>query len=182
VAASATAKRYATAAFNVASQAGDYDAWLNSLADFARMLNMPSARTVFMSPAVPTPQKRAALDQLLPNASPMVANFLHILADRDRLDEVPGIAEALRDLINQQRGIVTAEVTTAVPLDADMTRLVAQRLATYLNRDPDKVTIRARVDPAIIGGVVARVGDRLIDDSVRGRLERLRRTLAGTTR
>ena len=135
--ASASARRYANAAFNVAGQTGDYDGWLNTLSQFARVLQMPSARTVFMSPAVPTSEKRAALDRLVPNAPPMVRNFLHILADRDRLDEVPGIAEHLRDLINQQRGIITAEVTTAIALDASMTRLVAQRLAAYLNRDPD---------------------------------------------
>jgi F-type H+-transporting ATPase subunit delta len=182
VPASASARRYASAAFTVASQTGDYDAWLGTLTELARILQIRSARTIFASPAVPKPQKRAALDRLLPNAPPMVRNFLHILAERDRLYEIPGIAEALRELINQQRGIITAEVTTAVPLDAEMEGLVAQRLAAYLNRDPDKVTIRGRVDPSIIGGVVARVGDRLIDDSVRGRLERLRRTLAGSTR
>ncbi len=180
--ASASARRYASAAFDVASATGDYDMWLSTLQGFARILQMPSARIIFTSPAVPTPEKRAAIDRLLPNASPMVRNFFHILAERDRLAQVPGIAEALRDLINQHRGIITAEVTTAVALDAEMRRLVAERLATYLNRTPDKVTISSRVDPAIIGGVVARVGDRLIDDSVRGRLERLRRTLAGTTR
>jgi F-type H+-transporting ATPase subunit delta len=179
VPASASARRYATAAFNVASETGDYDGWLNVLQEFARILRTPSARTIFMSPAVPKSQKIAAVDQLLPQATPMVANFLHILAERDRLDEVPGIADALRDLINDRRGIVTAEVTTAIPLDQDMERLVAQRLAAHLGREADKVTIRSRVDPTIIGGVVARVGDRLIDDSVRGRLERLRRTLAG---
>ncbi len=178
--ASASARRYASAAFDVARATGDYDAWLNTLQQFARVLRMPSAGIIFASPAVPTPEKRAAIDRLLPDASPMVRNFFHILAERDRLAEVPGIAEALRDLINQHRGIITAEVTTAVALDAEMQRLVAQRLATYLNRAPDKVTISSRIDPAIIGGVVARVGDRLIDDSVRGRLERLRQTLAGT--
>jgi F-type H+-transporting ATPase subunit delta len=182
VPASASARRYASAAFDVASQTDDFDGWLNAMQQFARILQMPSARIIFASPAVPTPQKRAALDRLLPNAAPMIKNFFHILAERDRLAEVPGIADALRDLINQRRGIITAEVTTAVALDADMQRLVAQRLAAYLNRDPEKVTISSRVDPAIIGGVVARVGDRLIDDSVRGRLERLRRTLAGSTR
>jgi F-type H+-transporting ATPase subunit delta len=176
---SASARRYAAAAFNVAAESGDFDAWLNPLTELARILQMPSARTIFASPAVPTSQKRAALDRLLPNAHPMVRNYLHILADRERLREVPGIAEALRELINQRRGIITAEITTAIPLDAGMERLVAQRLAAYLNRDPDKVTLRGRVDPAIIGGVVARVGDQLIDDSVRGRLARLRRTLAG---
>jgi len=180
VPASATGRRYATAAFNVAAESGDFDAWLNTLNDFARILQMPSARTVFMSPAVPTSEKRAALDKLLTNATPLVRNFLHILAERDRLVEVPGIADALGELINERRGIITADVTTAVPLDAEMERLVAQRLAAYLHRDADKVIIHSRVDPAIIGGVVARVGDQLIDDSVRGRLERLRRTLAGT--
>lgn len=180
--AGASARRYASAAFEVASAAGDYDGWLAALQDFARILQMPSARTIFVSPAVARSQKQAALDRLLPNASPMVRNFFHILADRDRLGEVPGIAEALRELINQRRGIITAEVTTAVALDADMRRLMAQRLAAYLHRDPEKITISSRVDPAIIGGVVARVGDQLIDDSVRGRLERLRRTLAGSTR
>ncbi len=180
--ASASAKRYATAAFTVASDSGDYDAWLNTLSSLARILQMPSARIVFLSPAVPTEQKRAALDGLLPDAQPVVRNFLHIVADRDRLDEIPGITDALRDLINERRGIVTADITTAVPLDADMQQLVAARLAAYLDREPDKVTIRTHVDPTIIGGVIARIGDRLIDDSVRGRLDRLRQTLAGSAR
>jgi F-type H+-transporting ATPase subunit delta len=182
VPASASARRYAGAAFSVAARTGEYDAWLTPLTELARILQMPSARTIFASPAVPTSQKRAALDRLLPTAPPMVRNFLHILAERDRLAEVPGIADALRDLINKQRGIITAEVTTAIPLDASMERLVAQRLGAYLNRDPEKVTIRSRVDPSIIGGVIARVGDELVDDSVRGRIQRLRRTLAGATR
>jgi len=146
------------------------------------MLQMPSARTIFASPVVPILQKHAALDKLLPSAPPMVRNFLHLLADRARLDEVPGIAEALLALVNQQRGIVTAEVTTAIPLDAELQRLVAQRLAAYLHTDPQLVTIVSRVDPTIIGGVVARVGDQVIDDSVRGRLARLRRSLSGSAR
>ena len=175
--ASASARRYASAAFTVASQTGDFDAWLQTLSEVARILQMPSARTIFISPAVPAPQKAAALERMTPNAPPLVRSFMRILVDRDRLPEVPGIAEALRELINQRRGIVTAEVTTAIPLDAEMERVVAGRLAAYLKRDPQNVTIRSRVDPTIIGGVVARVGDEVIDDSVRGRLERLRRAL-----
>jgi F-type H+-transporting ATPase subunit delta len=178
VAASATAKRYATAAFTVAAESNNFDVWLETLDELARIMRMRSARIVFTSPTVAASDKRAALDRLLPSAPPVVRNYLHILADRDRLDEVPGIAEALRELINKRRGIVTAEVTTAVPLDAQLEQVVGQRLAAYLNRQPQQVRIRTRVDPNIIGGVVARVGDRLIDDSVRGRLERLRRALS----
>jgi F-type H+-transporting ATPase subunit delta len=179
VPASASARRYASAAFTVAGRTGDYDAWMQALGEAARVLEMRSARTIFMSPAVPTTQKAAALDRVLPNATPLVRNFLHILIDRDRLDEVPEIVESLREMVNEQRGIITAEITTAIPLDSEMERLVAQRLAARFGREPQKVTIQSRVDPAIIGGVVARVGDEVIDDSVRGRLERLRRTLTG---
>src|SRR5205807_2121200 len=98
-----------------------------------------------------------ALDRLLPNTPPTLRNFLHIVADRDRLDESQGIAEALRDLINKRRGVLIAEVTTAVPLDAELERGLTQRLATYLNRQPAQIALKARVDPNIIGGVVARV-------------------------
>jgi F-type H+-transporting ATPase subunit delta len=178
VPASASAQRYATAAFNVAAEAGELDRWLAALDELARILRMPSARTVFTSPAVAGADKRGALDRVLPNAPPLLRNFLHILAERDRLDEVPGVAESLRELVNRQRGIVTAEVTTAVPIDAEQQRLLAQRLAAYLQRGPQQVTIRTHVDPSIIGGVVARIGDQLIDDSVRGRLERLRAALS----
>jgi F-type H+-transporting ATPase subunit delta len=162
----------------VANERGELDQWLATLNEFARVLGMPSARTVFASPAVPSGQKVAAIDRLLPNAPPLARNFLRILATRDRLDQVPGIAQALAERVNQQRGIVTAEVTTAIPLDAELERVVAQRLASYLHREPDKIMLRTHVDPSLIGGVVARVGDQVIDDSVRGRLERLRRTLS----
>jgi F-type H+-transporting ATPase subunit delta len=178
VPASASAQRYAAAAFGVAAEAGELDQWQATLDELARILRMASARIVFTSPAVSVPDKRAALDRILPGASPLLRNFLHILAERDRLDEVPGMAEALHELINRQRGIVTADVTTAVPLDADLQRLLAERLAAYLQRSPQQVTIRTHVDPGIIGGVIARVGDQLIDDSVRGRLERLRQALS----
>lgn len=178
--ASASQRRYASAAFTVAARSGDYDAWVAALNEVARVLRMPSARAVFMSPSVSDAQKIAALDRIVPNTTPLIRNFLHILIDRDRIDSVPGILDALRELINIQRGIITADVTTAVPLDAELEQAVAQRLAAHLGRDPQRIQIRSRVDPSIIGGVVARVGDQVFDDSVRGRIERLRRTLAGT--
>ncbi len=107
-----------------------------------------------------------------------VRNLLHILAERDRLDDVRAIALALREFVNQERGMITAEVTTAVPLDAELEQSVAAtaRRATCGAIRP-RLTIARRVDPSIIGGVVARIGDTIIDDSVRGRIERLRHTL-----
>ena len=88
--ASASARRYASAAFNVAGQSGEYDRWLQALREITRVLRMPSARAVLMSPAVPAAQKTAVLDRVLPNAPPMVRNFVHILVNRDRVLEVLG--------------------------------------------------------------------------------------------
>jgi F-type H+-transporting ATPase subunit delta len=162
----------------VATESGDYDTWLNGLAEFGRILQMPSARVIFTSPAIPASNKRAALGRLLPNLPPLVRNFLYILADRGRLQQAPAIHEALIEQVNAQRGVLTAEVTSAIPLDPELERTVAQRLGAYLNHDPQRITLHTRVDPSIIGGVVARVGDTLIDDSIRGRIQRLGRALA----
>ena len=120
----------------------------------------------------------SALEALFPNQTPHMSNFLRLLTQSDRLKVIPDIAEALQEQVNRERGIITAEVTTAFPIDANLERLLAQRLGGYLKHDPERVQLRSRVDPSIIGGVVARIGDTLIDDSVRGRIERLRRTLA----
>jgi F-type H+-transporting ATPase subunit delta len=178
VASSATAKRYATAAFTVAAEAGELDLWLDTLDQLARIMRMQSARIVFTSPTVSTADKRNALERLLPNVPLSLRSFLSILADRDRLDEVPGIAAELRELVNRQRGIVTADVTTAIPLDGELERTLTERIASYFNKRPNQVTLRTHVEEGIIGGVIARVGDSVIDDSVRGRLERLRRAIS----
>ena len=98
---SATARRYASAVSQVAAQTGDVDAWLDTLRQIERVLQMPSARVVFTSPAVPSAQKLSALEAIFPNLTPHMRNFLRLLAERDRLKAIPGIAEALQEQINR---------------------------------------------------------------------------------
>ena len=102
-----------------------------------------------------------------------------MLLHRERLQLLPDIARSFRGRHNAARGIVTAHVTTAVPLDDVTEAELAARLSRYVNQ---QVQIEATVDPNIMGGVVARIGDTLLDGSVRGRLEALRRRLAATGR
>lgn len=177
---SSSARNYAKAAFGVASERGDFDEWLRALDRLTAILGVPIAHLVLTSPAVSAEDKRGALDRLVPDLPPLVRNFANILIERGRVGLVPEIAAAFGKRLNEHRGIVTADVTTAVALDAQLEQTLMQRLARYLNHDPQRIVIQSRVDPNIIGGVVARVGDTLIDDSVRGRLDRLRRTLAAT--
>jgi F-type H+-transporting ATPase subunit delta len=174
---SQSARRYAEAAFDVARETGEFDSWLTAFETIGHDLAVPAASAALFSPAVPTDEKWQVLDQLYVDQPRPVRNLVHILVERDRLDEFDQIAQAFRELVNEERGIVTAEVTTAVPLDTELQRTVATRLGTYLRHDPTRLNIDARVDPAIIGGVIARIGDTVIDDSVRGRIERLRRAL-----
>ena len=168
------ALRFAEAAFAVARDSNQLDAWLEALKQASLIYDNHAAGLYLTSPVVPAERKQAVLHELLPGIAQEVERFLAILAHRDRLDLVPEIAVVFQRLLNEHRGIAVATVTTAVPIDERQKTVIASRLARRLGKT---VTLETRVDPAILGGVVAQVGDNVIDGSVRGRLERLRRTL-----
>ncbi|MBI4492966.1 MAG: F0F1 ATP synthase subunit delta [Chloroflexi bacterium] len=170
----ASARHYAEAVFGIAQERQAFDAWLGALERVEQILADPAAGQVLTSPAVPEEERRAALDRLLPDLGPEIRNFLHLLVDRGRLELLPEILTAFRELVDQARGVVTAKVTSAVALDPRLREVVARRLAAHTGR---QVRLELSVDPELIGGVVARVGDELLDDSVRGRLQRLKERL-----
>jgi F-type H+-transporting ATPase subunit delta len=129
-------------------------------------------------PAIPAARKRAIIDTLLERSDPLtpaLARTLQLLADRDRLALLPEVAEAYRERLLQHQQIVRAEVTTAVPVPPDRLAAIEQGLAAATGRT---VTVTARVDAALIGGAVARIGSIVYDGSVARQLERLRERLA----
>jgi F-type H+-transporting ATPase subunit delta len=150
------------------------DAWLEALKQASSIYDNHAAALFLTSPVEPADKKRAVLRELLPGVSPEVQRFLAILAHRDRLDLVPEIATVFERLVNEHKGIAVAQVTTAVPIDERQKTQIASKLARRLGKT---IVLETRVDPSILGGVVAQVGDDVIDGSVRGRLERLRRRL-----
>ena len=168
------ALRFAEAAFAVARDSNQLDAWLDALKQASAIFENHAAALFLTSPVEPADKKRGVLGQLLPGVSPDVQRFLAILAHRDRLDLVPEIAAVFERLLNEHRGIAVAQVTTAVPIDERQKAVIASKLARRLGKT---VTLETRVDASILGGVVAQIGDDVIDGSVRGRLERLRRRL-----
>jgi F-type H+-transporting ATPase subunit delta len=168
------ALRFAEAAFAVARDSNAIDAWLAALEQASLIFDNHAAAIFLSSPVEAADKKTAVLDELLPSMAPAVRNFLAILTHRDRLDLIPQITVTFRRLVNEHRNIVVADVTTAVPIDDRQKDLIAARLGTRLGKT---VVVETRVDASILGGVVAQVGDDVIDDSVRGRLERLRRAL-----
>ncbi len=168
------ALRFAEAAFAVARDSNQLDAWLEALDQASSVYENHAAGLFLTSPVVSADKKIAVLGELLPSVPADVQRFLAILARRDRMELVPQIAEVFHRLANEHRNIAVAEVTTAVPIDERQKTVIASRLGRRLSKT---VVLETRVDPSILGGVIAQIGDNVIDGSVRGRLERLRRTL-----
>jgi F-type H+-transporting ATPase subunit delta len=136
----------------------------------------PDLRGVLASPAVPPSRKRAVIGRILDplNVSRQVRNFLYVIIDHRRAHDLKSITEAFEDLADERMGVIRANVASAQELTA------GQRMAleTELSRLSGKrARPRFSVDPALIGGVVARVGSTVYDGSVRGQLDRLRAKL-----
>ena len=174
----AAAIRYARALFDVSlKEQGDLEHIENDLAAFADLFTEhPSLEKVLLNPAVPVPRKRAVVDELTGRLqiAPVLAKLLALLADRDRLVLVPDLLSSYRDRLLDHREVVRAEVTMTVPLTKERAREIERRLAGVTGKT---VTVTSRVNPAIIGGVVARIGSTVYDASVTRQLEKIRNRL-----
>jgi F-type H+-transporting ATPase subunit delta len=170
--------RYARALFDVALQEkADLDRVGQDLAGFNDLVEQqPALRKVLLNPAVPVPRKRAAVTELttLAGVVPIVAKLLALLAERDRMIVLPDLVTSYRERLLDYQKIVRAEVTTASPLDPSKAEAIEQRLARATGRS---VRLQTRVNPAMIGGLVAKVGSTVYDGSVTGQLERMRQRL-----
>ena len=176
----AAARRYARALFDVALVEADPQAVGRDLASFAALVaGHAELRRVLTSPAVPSPRKRALVNDLAGRAAlaPPLAKLLGLLADRGRLALLPQITEEYQARLRDHLHVAEAHVTTAVPL-GDEGRLAIERgLRGLTGRS---VAMTTEVDPEILGGVVARIGSTVYDGSLRRQLERMREKLAGS--
>jgi len=175
----AAARRYAEASFELALKHDELDRWASDLRALAEVLAEPGAAAFFESAGVPEAQKERVLEQVLEGIGPLAWNLACLLLSRGRLGLGPQIALAFQELVDGHRGVAHAEVTTAVPLTASQAVAVATRLGELTGK---QVVVEAQEDPGIIGGLVARIGDQLIDGSTRAKLESLKRDLEGTVR
>jgi F-type H+-transporting ATPase subunit delta len=170
------ARPYAKAAF-------DYALEHNALGEWSRQLNLAAAvigsdkvRQVIESPAFTTAQQADALIGLLgADLGEKPCNFLRTLATNKRLPLLPEIATLFDQFKAGQENAVDVEVSSAFPLGADVADRLATALRNKLQRD---VKLSTAIDKSLLGGVVVRSGDVVIDGSVRGRLEKLAKAIA----
>jgi F-type H+-transporting ATPase subunit delta len=173
------ARRYAEAAFQIAERDDSMADWLAAFDVAEARLTGPEAMRLLASPAIPAEARERLLDRLLGGAvSGPPRNLLALLVRRGRFELLPAVCAEFRRLYRHREGIVEAIVTSAAPIDPGEVRMLEERLAAVADA---RIELSLRVDPAIIGGLQVRLGDRLIDGSVRGRLERLRASLTAST-
>lgn len=172
---SSVARRYARAAFEVARDEGDPQSWLPELDMVAEVFSDRRLIESLLNPDRSISAKVEAVNQAFPNLRPEIRNLVKILINRRRAELMPQVAEGFRELVDDLMGRTSASVVSARPLQTEELTLIQQRLN---ERTGKTVRLTTSVDESLIGGVVIRVGDELIDASVVTRLERLRQRLA----
>lgn len=170
----ASAKRHAQAVFSIALERDELDRWLSDLRRIAQAMAEPKLITMLETPRLRLGDKMRLLDEVLGSINPLAINLAYLLVARGRLGIAGDVASEYERLVNDHRGIQHAEVTTAIPLDEEDRKRLKDRLEAVTDRE---IVLSAEIDPEIIGGIVARLGDRLIDGSTRSKLKALRRSL-----
>jgi F-type H+-transporting ATPase subunit delta len=179
VSASAVGERYARAIFDLAVEAGQTSAVTRELASFAAVYAQShDLRSVLGNPLVSQPQRDAVLKDIATRLgmSQLSTNSVRYIASRRRLSSLPDIARRLSSLSDEKAGVVRATVTSAGQLSESYYEKLTAELEGLTGR---KIVLERKQDPALIAGVVTRIGDNTIDGSVRGKLEQLQRQLQG---
>jgi len=175
MAVAASAKRYAQAVFQIAEAQGTFDQWQQGLDALAALAADPGFRVLMESPRIPATEKARLLREQLPGADQLLVQLVQLLISKRRVDSIPGLVETYREMLDARRCVVHVRVTTATRLaDGERTALETQ-LAQRLGKT---VHLSANVDADILGGAVLRVGDKLVDGSLRSRLSAMRRQMA----
>ncbi len=171
-----TSRRFAQAAFQIAVEGDQLDEWRQDLATVAQAMQGSDLATLLDSPQVPLDRKLSVIDEVLgEDVGPLARNLAGLLASRDAAGTIPDIADHFERMLDAHRGVVRAEVTAAVELSQEQIERLERTIGGAVGAD---VVVEARVDPAVIGGVIVRVDDRLIDGSVRTRLQEMKRELS----
>ena len=172
--ASGAAKRYVQAVVEIARENGSFDAWQRDLERLEAVAQDEAVLTFLKNPSVQDARKKQAIDVVLTDAQPEARNLAHLLIERHRVDIIPELVEGFSEAVLAEQGIVLADVTTAEAIDPSMQEAVRERIGEIVGK---RVQLRMHTDPELIGGLVAQIGDEVIDGSVQTRLRRLRTRL-----
>jgi len=167
---------YARALFEVAQDQGKLDDVRDQLGEFADALDSNQEMQVFFfSPYFSTPEKVEGLDNVVTGAEPIVQNFLKLLIEKSRMPAVFRVRRVFDELWQRENKLLPVEITSAIELDRKTVKQIGDRIGEETGQ---KIELSEHVDPDILGGLIVRVGNSIIDSSIRARLDQLRRQVA----
>jgi F-type H+-transporting ATPase subunit delta len=170
------ARVYSEALFEAAKQGGKVDLIREQLGKLADALEQNRDLSVFFfSPYFSSREKKEGLERVLEGADPMFVNLLKVLIDNHRMPVIFRIRRQFEVLWQEENRLLPVEVTSAVTLDDDVAMRIRERIEQQTGR---RVELTRRVDDGIIGGLIVRVSNMILDASIRNQLERLRRRVA----
>jgi F-type H+-transporting ATPase subunit delta len=170
------AQVYARALFEVASEHDSLDEIHEQLGEFADAMDENrELATFFFSPYFSVDEKKQGLERAVKGAHPAFANFLQALIERHRMPAIFRIRTEFNALWDEARKLLPVQITSAIKLDSDTVKSLGDRIGKQVDRT---VEVSANVDPDILGGVVLRVGNVILDASIKNRLEQLRKQVA----
>jgi F-type H+-transporting ATPase subunit delta len=170
------AQVYARALFEVAKEHGLLDEVRDDLNEFAQALSDTRQLAVFFfSPYFSTEEKKDGLKRVVTGAETVFMNFLEALIERHRMPAIFRIRDDYQKLWEDERNLLAVEVTSAIELDKATVSSIGDRIGEQTKRT---VELSSKVDPDILGGIVLRVGNVILDASIRSRLEQLRKQVA----
>ncbi len=170
------AQVYARSLFEVAQEHGNLDQIREQLAQFADALDADRQVAIFFfSPYFSTDEKKAGLRRAVTGADPNFMNFLEALIERHRMPAIFRIRTRFQELWDKSKQLLAVQITSAVPLSEATVRSVGDRIGEQTG---NQIELSSIVDPEILGGIVLRVGNFIMDASIRSRLNQLRRQVA----
>lgn len=170
----ASAKRYAQALFDIGSQMDRVDQWADHLDLATQALENEDLQAFLENARVPLPRKVQVIEEILPGVEPQIRNLLSLLVSRGLVELLPKVEREYLHLVDELKGREQVEVSSAVPLEDSQRDSISRFLTGLINKE---IVLDSRVDPSILGGLVIRIGDRLIDGSTRTRLDELGKRL-----
>ena len=176
---SVSARRYAQAIYQLALEKDHLENWIEDLSVLAASVSDELFVSFADSPKVETDQKTAVIKEAFAGTvSELAMNLVCLLAARSSVSSLPAIADSFQELVDVEKGLVRAEITSAITLTDDQRTSITTALTNIVGKE---LTVTTRVDESIVGGFVAKVGDRLIDGSLKTRLEDMKRELVRGT-
>jgi F-type H+-transporting ATPase subunit delta len=173
------ARRFAQAVFQIAQEKNELERWQSDLERIASIVSDVTVLAALENPKLKFNDKIGLFSKNLGDISPLALNLVRMLITRASIGMIGAIADEYRILLDDYQGVKSAEVVTAVSIDEKDKQKLAEELGALVG---SRVTLKSGVDPEILGGIVARVGGKLLDGSTRSKLAAMKRQLGGRER